>query len=1044
MTQQPTGAENGITALFVRRPVLAFVLNTLIVVAGLAALFGIEIRELPDVDRPVITVSTSFPGASAESIDRELTAVIEGAIARVSGVKSISSSSSFGRSRVTVEFNDGVNLDTAASDMRDAVSRIQNRLPDDADPPNVVKADADAQAIVRLAITSDTMSVHDMTVLVEDQIADAFASIDGVAEVQIYGGRDKIFRVDIDQSRLASLGLTVADVRSALATMAFDTPAGSLTSNDQDLIVRATAPVTTPAEFENIIVKGTTRLRDFASVTLGGDVGESQLRANGKTGIGMGIIRQAQSNTLQISEDVHAAIERLAPTLPAGVEIFITGDEAVFINGAIHEVEIALAISATVVLVIIFLFLLDWRATIIPGLALPVALIGTVAAIYLAGYSMNILTLLAFVLAAGLVVDDAIVVLENIVRRRNEGMGPRAAAVLGTQEVFFAVVATTATLVAVFVPLSFLPGQTGGLFREFGFTLAVAVVLSGIVALSLCPMIASRVLTGSVEETTRTGFFGTIGRFLGGFYRRTLHAALNTPLVVVLIAVLLSGLAVTLFPTIRSELTPSEDRASAFLRISAPQGVSLDYLSQRMREVETLIQPLRDSGEIVSTFAIAGSGNSQNSGFIVMSLAPWSERERSQQQIIQEITNRVRDVPGVRAFAFQPNSLGIRGAGSGLQFAVVGNNYADLTAAAQSIVADLEKDPRFSQPRLTQETTQPQLSIKIDRERASDLGINISGLAETIQAMLDGREIGSVYIDDRSYDVKLLSTTNPINDPTDLENVFLKAQDGRFVPMSTIASLTEQAVAPSLSREQQMRSVAITASLASDVALGTAYVAAQEIAAPHLPAGSRIVPLAEAATLSETSSGMLYVFGFAIVIILLVLAAQFESFVSAAIIMATVPFGLACAVFALLLTGTSLNVYSQIGLVLLVGIMAKNGILIVEFANQLRDRGLPLREAIEEASNIRLRPVVMTMLCTIVGGIPLVAAAGAGAEARIALGWVIVGGLGLSTISTLYLTPVAYLLLGRFVTPKVEEEKRLHRELEQVNQVSATRVQPAE
>ena len=463
MTQRSNGAENGITALFVRRPVLAFVLNTLIAVAGLAALFGIEIRELPDVDRPVITVNTTFPGASAESIDRELTAVIEGAIARVSGVKSISSSSSFGRSRVTVEFNDGVNLDTAASDMRDAVSRIQNRLPDDADPPNVVKADADAQAIVRLAITSDTMSVHDMTVLVEDQITDAFASIDGVAEVQVYGGGDKIFRVDIDQSRLASLGLTVADVRNALATMAFDTPAGSLTSNDQDLIVRATAPVTTPEEFENIIVNGTARLRDFASVTLGGDVGESQLRANGKTGIGMGIIRQAQSNTLQISEDVHAAIERLKPTLPAGVDIFVTGDEAVFINGAIHEVEIALGISATVVLVIIFLFLLDWRATLIPGLALPVALIGTVAAIYLAGYSMNILTLMAFVLAAGLVVDDAIVVLENIVRRRNEGMGPRAAAVLGTQEVFFAVVATTATLVAVFVQLSFLPGQTGGL-----------------------------------------------------------------------------------------------------------------------------------------------------------------------------------------------------------------------------------------------------------------------------------------------------------------------------------------------------------------------------------------------------------------------------------------------------------------------------------------------------------------------------------------------------------------------------------------------------
>ena len=1045
----PASAETGMTALFVRRPVLALVLNVLIAVAGLAALFGVEIRELPDIDRPVITVSTEFPGASAESIDRELTAVIEGAVARVAGVKSISSSSSFGRSRITVEFRDGVDLDTAASDMRDAVGRIQNRLPDDADPPRIVKADSDSQAVVRLALTSETMSVHDMTVLAEDQIVDVLSSIDGVAEVQLYGDRDKIFRVDIDQSRLASLGLTVADIRNALDTVALDTPAGSLTSNNQDLIVRAAAPVTTPEQFEAIIINGNNRLGDVATVTLGGDIGESQLRANGNTGIGMGILRQAQSNTLQISEGVHAAVERIRPTLPEGPDIFITGDEAVFINGAIHEVEIALGISVTVVLLIIFLFLLDIRATIIPGLALPVALIGSVAAIYLAGFSINILTLLAFVLAAGLVVDDAIVVLENIVRRRNEGMGPRAAAVLGTKEVFFAVIATTATLVAVFVPLSFLPGQTGGLFREFGFVLAIAVVLSAVVALSLCPMMASRFMAGHHHHEHSSGILGRIGGMLARFYRRTLHAALAAPFVVVVIALLFSALAVVLFPTIRSELTPSEDRSAAFLRINAPQGVSLDYLAQQMRSIEDLIQPLRTSGEIASVFAIAGSGGAQNSGFMVLSLAPWDQRTRTQQEILADVTGRVQAVPGVRAFAFQPNSLGIRGAGSGLQFAIVGNSYAELTAAAQATVADLEKDSRFRQPRLSQETTQPQLSVRIDRERASDLGINIAGLSETIQAMLDGREIGSIFIEDRSYDVKLISATHPINDPTDLENIFVKAQDGRFVPMSTIATLTEQAVAPSLAREQQQRAVAITTELVGNFALGEAYVVAQEIAAPHMPPGSRIVPLAEAATLEETSGGMTVVFGFAIVIILLVLAAQFESFVSATIIMATVPLGLACAVFALLLTGTSLNVYSQIGLVLLVGIMAKNGILIVEFANQLRDRGLPLREAIEQAANIRLRPVVMTMLCTIVGGLPLVLASGAGAEARIALGWVIVGGLGLSTISTLYLTPVAYLLLGRFVTPKVEEEKRLHRELEEAGAQEArareaAAVQPAE
>jgi HAE1 family hydrophobic/amphiphilic exporter-1 len=1037
-----SGPTSGMTALFIRRPVLSFVLNTLIVVAGLAAFFGVEIRELPDVDRPVITVNTNYTGAAAETVDREITAVIEGAVARVAGVKAISSSSSYGRSRISVEFNDGVVLDTAASDMRDAVGRVQNQLPDDVEAPRIVKADANAEAVMRLAMTGDGMTVQDMTLLIEEQVIDALSSVPGVAEVQVFGDRQKIFLVDVDQNRLASMGLTIADVRNALATAAFDTPAGSLNSNTQNLIVRASASVSTPEAFESIIINGGPRLGDVAKVTLGADIGQSQLRANGKTGIGMGIVRSAQSNALQISQGVRSAVDELNETLPDGVDIVITGDDATFIDGAIHEVEIALGLSVSIVLIIIFVFLLDWRATLIPGIAMPVALIGTIAAIYLAGFSLNILTLLALVLATGLVVDDAIVVLENIVRRRNMGLGPRAAAVLGTQEVFFAVIATTATLVAVFVPLSFLPGQTGGLFREFGFVLACAVLLSAVVALSLCPMLASRMLT-SAEHHEHTGVLGRLGGLFSALYARILRAALNAPLVVVVIALLFGALAAVLFPTIRSELTPAEDRSSAFVRISAPQGVSLDYVAQNMREIERLVQPLRDSGEVVATFANTGGGGSTNSGFMALTLAPWDQRTRSQAEILADVQRRIQVVPGVRAFAFQPNSLGIRGAGSGLQFAAVGNNYGDLTKAAQAIVAELEGDQRFQQPRLSTDTTQPQLAVVIDRERASDLGIEIAGLAEAMQAMLDGRTIGAVFIDDRSFDVKLVSTTNPVNDPTDLENIFLRAQDGRYVPMSTIATLSEQAVAPSLAREQQMRSVAVTSALAPGVALGEAYDHVVDIAEKHLPEGARIIPLAEAATLGETSSGMATIFGFAVVIILLVLAAQFESFVSAVIIMATVPLGIACAVFALLLTGTSLNVYSQIGLVLLVGIMAKNGILIVEFANQLRDRGYGVREAIEEASNIRLRPVVMTMICTIVGGLPLILASGAGAEARVALGWVIVGGLGLSTVSTLFLTPVAYLLLGRFVTPKVEEEKRLARELRAAEEAEAAAT-PAE
>ncbi len=1035
-------SETGLTALFIRRPVLAFVLNTLIAVAGLAAFYGVEIRELPDVDRAVITVNTVFEGAAAETVDRELTDTIEGAVARVSGVKSISSSSSFGRSRVTIEFNDGVDLNVAASDVRDAVGRVANQLPEEADSPQIVKADANADAVMRLAVTSNTMSIEDMTVFVEDQVEDTLAAVAGVADVQVWGNREKIFRIDVNQSKLASHGYTVADLRDALASVAFDSPAGSITTTDQDLIVRTTADVTTPEEFENLVIGGTTYIRDVASVTLGPDIGQTTLRSDGKTGIGIGIVRSAESNTLDISEGVKAAVDKIRQSLPEGMAIKITSDDAVFVEGAVHEVEIAIGLSVSIVLIVIFVFLLDWRATLIPGLAMPVAMIGTVAAIYLAGFSINILTLLALVLATGLVVDDAIVVLENIVRRRNEGMGPRAAAVLGAEEVFFAVIATTATLVAVFVPISFLPGQTGGLFREFGFVLAMAVLLSGVVALSLCPMLASRMLSNaSLHHDGPGGIGGRVGSALVGLYRRCLRACLNAPLLVVLVAVLFAGAAFALFGTIRQELTPTEDRSVVLLRINAPQGVSLDYTAQQMRRIEQLIQPMRDSGEIESTFENAGNNGSYNSGFMVVTLAPWDQRVRSQQEITAEITRLARQVPSVRVFPMQPNSLGIRGAGNGLQFALVGNDRAALSQAALKTIDRMQQDPRFQQPRLSVDPTQPQLAVAIDRERASDLGIDISGLADTLQAMLDGNDIGDVYIADRSYGVKLVSTSNPINDPTDLENIFMKTTDGRYVPMSTIARLTERAVPPSLTREQQQPSVAITSNLRSDFALGDALSAASEIATPLLPPGARIVPLAEAATLTETNTGMITIFGFALVIILLVLAAQFESFVSAIIIMATVPLGLACAIFALILTGSSLNAYSQIGLVLLVGVMAKNGILIVEFANQLRDRGFGVRQAIEEASNIRLRPVMMTMICTVLGGLPLVLASGAGAEARIALGWVIVGGLGLATVSTLFLTPVAYLLLGRFVTPKTHEEARLKRELEEA---AYTNVEPAE
>lgn len=1025
--KQAQDAKSTFTALFVRRPILAAVINTLLVVAGLAAFVGVEVRELPDVDQPVITVRTDYEGAAPQTVDQELTQVIEGAVARVSGLKSLSSESQFGASRVTMEFSDSVDLSVAANDVRDAIGRVANQLPDNADEPRIVKADSDSQPIMRLAVTSSNLSMEDLTLLVDNEITDRLAAVEGVADVELYGDQEKIFRVDLNQAALASRGLTVADVANALASAALDVPAGSLTSRTQDIVVRATANLETPHDFENVLIKDNIRLRDVANVNLGADDGTTTLRSNGVQGVGLGIIRQAQSNTLNISAGVAAAVANLQNALPEGTRIVITSDDAVFIRGALHEVELALGLSALIVVVVLYLFLRDWRATLIPALTMPVALIGTLTAIYLVGFSINILTLLAIVLATGLVVDDAIVVLENIVRRRSEGMGPRAAAVLGTQEVFFAVLATTATLAAVFIPLSFLPGQLGGLFREFGFVLAFAVALSSVTALTLCPMLASRMLTKPMREPK--GMLHSFGNLFASTYARMLRFALNAPVIIIAVALMFGAAAYVAFGLVKSELTPMEDRSMVMMRLNTPQGVSLEYTQDQLRRVEENLQPLLDAGEIRNVFSISGMGNSTNSGFMVMTLAPWDERSRSQNEIVADVNAAAAKVPAVRGFAIQSNSLRIRGAGNGLQFALVGSDHARLTDAAIKLVQAMEKSSSFQTPRLDNEPTQAQLSVSIDRERASDLGIDITGLSTSMRALLEGRSIVDVFVDGEALPVKLTSSTQPIDDPTDLENIFLRTGDGKIVPMSTIASLKEGAVAPRLNREQQLASVTISAALPEGVSLGAALQEAVQLAQPLLPQGSRLMPLAEAKTLGENSNGMAITFGFAIAIIFLVLAAQFESVLSSVIIMTTVPLGLACAVFALLLTGSTLNVYSQIGLVLLVGVMAKNGILIVEFANQLRDQGLAVREAIERACSLRLRPVMMTMIATILGGVPLVFAQGAGAEARIALGWVIVGGLGLATVVTLFITPVAYLLIARFAKPHAHEEQRLHDEL---------------
>ncbi len=1018
----------GLPALCVRRPVLAVVMNLLVVIAGLAAIFAVEVRELPSTDRPVVTVRTTYSGATPETVDTGVTAVLEAAAARTPGVSSISSASRYGSSRITVEFLPSVSIDTAASDLREAISTESRKLPNTAETPVVVKANDDDDPIIRLAVTTDFLPVEALTRIVDDQITDRLAAVPGVASVDVYGDRQPVFSIELDLNALAGRGLSPADVQSAVQRVSADTPAGSLSTGGSEILVRTKISLKTVADIEDLRLDDHTRIGDVAHVTYGPDEITSYLRNDGKTGIGLGVVRQAQSNTLDISKGIAEAVAEIQPNLPDNVTLEVTSDDAVFIGAAITEVLKSLLISTAIVVLIMLVFLRSATATLIPALTVPVALIGTVATIWMVGFSINILTLLALVLATGMVVDDAIVVLENIVSRRRKGDGKRAAAVRGTKEVFFAVVSTTATLAAVFIPISFLPGTVGQLFSEFGFVLAIAVTISSFVALSLVPMLASRFI-GAPDEKQTPDLFQRIGDVFSRVYRRLLRAALAAPIVVVVISTLFAGFSYHLFTVLPQELTPREDRGLVPILVRLPQGSELDMTNAKMKQVEAVALDLQARGEVDSVFSITGRGSS-NTGFIIARLVPWDQRDRSQAQIVAEINEELTEIPGISAFARQPNTLGLRGGGSGLRFALTGASYdvladaaLDLTHAMQDRVAE------FGPFDIGYDTTQPQLSVAVDRDRVRELGIDVEEAAAFVNIVLDGREIAEIHEGDDAVPIMLHPGGKPFHDPSDLENLFVRSGDGTMLPLSTIVEITDTAVAPALTREARMRAVPISVPLEDGYDIESAVRDLNTIAKEVLPQGVGITLLAEAALLQETSSGMELVFLFALAIVFLVLAAQFESFVSSLVILMTVPVGLASAIVAIALTGGSLNVYSQVGIVMLVGIMAKNGILIVEFANQLRDRGLAVRDAIEEACMRRLRPVMMTMISTVLGGLPLVLAFGAGAEARNALGWIVVGGLGFATVSTLFLTPVAYNLLARASAARSSEEKRLFEEL---------------
>ena len=1024
MSDTPQSA--GLASLFVARPILAVVLNLLVIIAGDAALMGVDVREMPNVDQPVLSVRTSYEGAAPETVDSEITSMLEDALSALEGLQTISSTSSYGSSRITIELSDDVDIDTAANEAREIVANQERQLPDDIDAPSISKSDADADPIIRLALVGDA-TLENLTSIAEDDVAEQLSTIPGIAEVEVAGSQVNEFLVRVDMTALTGRGLTIDDLEDALQSLRNDTPMGELESATQSVVLRSNSPDVTAADIAALRINQYTRVADVAFVQLAAKERTIYSRVNGQSAVGLNVIRQSVGNTLSISLAVREAVADIRAGLPDGVDLVISSDDGVFIERSITEVTTSIGLAVLIVIAVIFLFLRSWRATLIPAVTIPVSLVGTLAAIWMAGFSVNTITLLALVLATGMVVDDAIVVVENIVRRRQLGAGPRAAAVAGTNEVFFAVISTTATLAAVFVPISFLPGQAGGIFSEFGFVLAFCVTISSAVALSLVPMMAS------VLDPGRPGAGGSdsVDRpsLPARAYLRTVAGTLRLPLLTIGAALAFGVLSAGSYQSLSSELTPSEDRGFFFIVGRAPAGVSPAFTNTQATRMEDVLAPYRESGEVAAVQSLVGLGGA-GQAVVIVRLADWNERTRSQQEILAEVNQRLSRIGGLTVFARSGNSLGIRGAGRGLQFAVTGKDFDYLVEQGDALVAAMRQMPEvFSNPQLSYDTNEPQIGVSIDSELATELGLSPAAISATISAMTSGSVPVSVFVEGEEIDVRVEPAGPPIDDPADLEQVFAQTDTGGYVPLSSVVTFEQSAAASRLSREGGDRAVAAQANLAAGVDLGTAADRLETLARDVLGNGARLVLLGEAASLEDSQSGTLIVFAIAFIVVLLVLSAQFESLASAVVIMLTVPFGLGAAVMAIQLTGGTLNYYSQIGLVMLIGIMAKNGILIVEFANQLRAQGRSVDAAIREAVRLRLRPVMMTMVSTVLGGLPLVMSSGAGAEAREAVGWVVVGGLGFATVFTLFLTPVFYRLIAPLGAVPGHAVRRLNAEL---------------
>ncbi len=1019
----------------IKRPVFATVLSLLIVVFGITALLGLPVREYPDIDPPVVSVSTDYTGAAAEVVDTQITQIIEGAISGIEGIRSIESSTEQGESRTSIEFNTSRDIDIAANDVRDAVSRVLNQLPDEADPPVVRKADSDARPMMWVTLISDVWDSAELSDFADRALADRLSVLDGVADVRIGGERRYAIRVWLDRERLAARNITVAEVERALRANNVELPAGQVESSTRNFTVRAEGRLSTVEEFRNLVVRrdgnDLLRLGEVANVQMGVESDVSRLRANGKTAIGMGIIRQSKANTVAVSDAVRAELEQIRETLPPEVSLAESYDESIFIRASIKEVLITLAIAVSLVILVIFMFLRSWRATLIPAVTIPVAVIGAFIGLGFLGFSINVLTLLAIILAIGLVVDDAIVMLENIQRRIDEGEPPLLAAYRGAKQVAFAVIATTLTLVAVFIPISFMGGNIGRLFAEFGFTLAAAVIFSSLVALTLAPMLCSKWLRHSPETEEGHRLWAFSEKVLNGLtngYKKLLVFSLNQPGLLLGLGVVGLIIAVVIFPRLPQELAPIEDRGVIIMPTSAPRGSTVEYTDHFVRQAEAELLPYLDEGVAARFLSIVGFRDEEDNAFMIMGMTHWDQRTIKQQQVTSEIREKISDISGVRINAINPPGLGQRGFNQPVEFVVAGPDYESVQAWSEEIVERAKENPNLFNLDTDFELTRPELRLDIDRDRAADLDITIEDVGLTLQTMLASRNV-TTYLDrGREYDVIIQADDADRATPGDLEQIFLRPRaGGDLIPIKALVSVEEIGANPDLRRIDRLPAVVVSASLADGYDLGSALTYLNNLAVDNLPPEARVSYKGLSREFQDSSAAIYLTFGLAFVIVFLVLAAQFESWIHPLIIMLSVPLAVTGALIALAWSGISLNIYSQIGIIMLLGLMAKNGILIVEFANQLRDKGYEVREAILEGATLRFRPVLMTTISTVFGAVPLVVATGAGAESRAAIGMVILGGLIFATTLTLFIIPVLYNLLARFAKSSNAVEQELDR-----------------